>query len=179
MTSPTANAGSVLLPATHMHMALDLAHPSSTTLYSTPTTSIMDFRNPECMTDTDEGILEEPYRPFYNIFGSKPVLVKQYEIPPTYNAQMTDGVVETTNTTELLLESRRGWDVCCLTMSPRMREIMLRTNAVRSPSNQICGLLTNTSHSVPLMAEAKCIHGHRVCSYRTFISPKVQTLCTR
>jgi hypothetical protein len=30
------------------------------------------------MTDTDEGILEEPYKPFYNIFGSKPVLVKQY-----------------------------------------------------------------------------------------------------
>jgi hypothetical protein len=38
----------------------------------------MDFRNAERMTDTDEGILEEPYKPFYNIFGSKPVLVKQY-----------------------------------------------------------------------------------------------------
>jgi hypothetical protein len=40
--------------------------------------NIMDFRSPERMTDTDEGILEEPYRPFYNVFGSKPVLVKQY-----------------------------------------------------------------------------------------------------
>lgn len=30
------------------------------------------------MGDTDESILNEPYRPFYNIFASKPVLVKQY-----------------------------------------------------------------------------------------------------
>ncbi|KAF1829302.1 hypothetical protein BDW02DRAFT_510254 [Decorospora gaudefroyi] len=37
----------------------------------------MDFRSPSRMTDTDEGILDEPYRPFYNIFASKPVLVKQ------------------------------------------------------------------------------------------------------
>ncbi|KAJ8113760.1 hypothetical protein OPT61_g4188 [Boeremia exigua] len=29
------------------------------------------------MGDSDESILNEPYRPFYNIFASKPVLVKQ------------------------------------------------------------------------------------------------------
>jgi hypothetical protein len=37
----------------------------------------MDFRNLDRMGDTDESILDEPYRPFYNIFASKPVLVKQ------------------------------------------------------------------------------------------------------
>jgi hypothetical protein len=38
----------------------------------------MDFRSPSRMGDTDEAILEEPYRPFYHFFYSKPVLVKQY-----------------------------------------------------------------------------------------------------
>jgi hypothetical protein len=37
----------------------------------------MDFRDPSRMTDSDKGILKDPYKPFYNIFGSKPVLVKQ------------------------------------------------------------------------------------------------------
>jgi hypothetical protein len=137
----------------------------------------MDFRSPERMTDTDEGILEEPYGPFYNIFGSKPVLVKQYGISPTYNVQKTNEMAEATSTTELLLENRRGWDACCLTMSPRMREIMLRMNAVRTPSDQIYDLLTDRSYSVPFMAEAKCIHGNRIRSHRTLLPPKVQTLC--
>ncbi|KZM22745.1 hypothetical protein ST47_g6035 [Ascochyta rabiei] len=37
----------------------------------------MDFRSLDCMGDSDEAILEEPYRPFYNIFPAKPVFVKQ------------------------------------------------------------------------------------------------------
>ncbi|EMD61635.1 hypothetical protein COCSADRAFT_173953 [Bipolaris sorokiniana ND90Pr] len=37
----------------------------------------MDFRSMERMDATDESILRDPYRPFYNIFGSKPILVKQ------------------------------------------------------------------------------------------------------
>ncbi|KAF2992937.1 hypothetical protein E8E13_000295 [Curvularia kusanoi] len=44
----------------------------------------MDFRSLDRMGDSDESILDEPYRPFYNIFASKPVLVKQYAtLPPT------------------------------------------------------------------------------------------------
>lgn len=33
------------------------------------------------MGDSDESILDEPYRPFYSVFASKPVLVKQYDAP--------------------------------------------------------------------------------------------------
>lgn len=33
------------------------------------------------MDATDESILREPYRPFWNIFGSKPILIKQYLSP--------------------------------------------------------------------------------------------------
>ena len=40
----------------------------------------MDFRSLDRMGDTDESIIEEPYRPFYNIFAPKPVLVKQYGV---------------------------------------------------------------------------------------------------
>jgi len=38
----------------------------------------MDFRSLDRMSDSDEAILEEPYRPFYDFFGHKPVLVKQH-----------------------------------------------------------------------------------------------------
>ncbi|KAL6708505.1 hypothetical protein ACN47E_002768 [Coniothyrium glycines] len=39
----------------------------------------MDFRSLECMDESDEAILEHPYNPFYNVFGSyRPVLVKQH-----------------------------------------------------------------------------------------------------
>ncbi|CAI6239535.1 unnamed protein product [Periconia digitata] len=37
----------------------------------------MDFRPLEHMRDSDESILEEPYKPFYSFWASKPVLVKQ------------------------------------------------------------------------------------------------------
>jgi hypothetical protein len=37
----------------------------------------MDFRSPCDADDTDEAILDQPYRPFYNIFPGKPILVKQ------------------------------------------------------------------------------------------------------
>jgi hypothetical protein len=38
----------------------------------------MDFRPPTNINESDEGILESPYRPFYNIFGGNaPILVKQ------------------------------------------------------------------------------------------------------
>ncbi|KAF1939575.1 hypothetical protein EJ02DRAFT_504763 [Clathrospora elynae] len=37
----------------------------------------MDFRDPSSKDDTDEAILNEPYRPFYSVFGIKPILVKQ------------------------------------------------------------------------------------------------------
>lgn len=46
-----------------------------------PIAITMDFRSLDRMGDTDESILDEPYRPFYNIFASKPVLVKQYDAP--------------------------------------------------------------------------------------------------
>lgn len=38
----------------------------------------MDFRASSTTDDSDEAILDKPYRPFYNIFGSAPILVKQY-----------------------------------------------------------------------------------------------------
>jgi len=41
---------------------------------------IMDFRDPSHVDESDEAILNEPYRPFYSIFGGKPILVKQYEV---------------------------------------------------------------------------------------------------
>ncbi|KAJ4367374.1 hypothetical protein N0V83_006956 [Neocucurbitaria cava] len=37
----------------------------------------MDFRSLDRMGESDEAILNEPYRPFYNPFRSKPILVKQ------------------------------------------------------------------------------------------------------
>lgn len=37
----------------------------------------MDFRSPSRADDTDEAILDQPYRPFYDFFGGKPILVKQ------------------------------------------------------------------------------------------------------
>jgi hypothetical protein len=46
-------------------------------ILSAPPTATMDFRDLDHMGDTDESILDEPYRPFYNIFASRPVLVKQ------------------------------------------------------------------------------------------------------
>ena len=46
----------------------------------------MDFRDLDRMGDTDESILDEPYRPFYNIFASKPVLVKQYDARLAFEA---------------------------------------------------------------------------------------------
>ena len=41
----------------------------------------MDFRPSATSEDSDESILDKPYRPFYNIFGGSPILVKQYVIP--------------------------------------------------------------------------------------------------
>lgn len=41
----------------------------------------MDFRPSTTTDDTDEAILDKPYRPFYNIFGGSPILVKQYLYP--------------------------------------------------------------------------------------------------
>ena len=37
----------------------------------------MDFRELDRMGDADEAILEAPYRPFYQLFGGTPILVKQ------------------------------------------------------------------------------------------------------
>ncbi|KAF2833213.1 hypothetical protein CC86DRAFT_6552 [Ophiobolus disseminans] len=37
----------------------------------------MDFRSLSSIDDSDEAILNEPYHPFYNIFGGQPILVKQ------------------------------------------------------------------------------------------------------
>ncbi|KAF1956260.1 hypothetical protein CC80DRAFT_492516 [Byssothecium circinans] len=37
----------------------------------------MDFRPLSQMQDTDESVLDEPYRPFYNFWAPTPVLVKQ------------------------------------------------------------------------------------------------------
>jgi len=37
----------------------------------------MDFRDPSHVDESDEAILEQPYRPFYSLFGGKPILVKQ------------------------------------------------------------------------------------------------------
>ncbi|KAH5334611.1 hypothetical protein HBI42_035480 [Parastagonospora nodorum] len=38
----------------------------------------MDFRDPSHVGESDEAILEQPYRPFYSLFGGKPILVKQH-----------------------------------------------------------------------------------------------------
>ncbi|KAL5120306.1 hypothetical protein ACEQ8H_001864 [Pleosporales sp. CAS-2024a] len=38
----------------------------------------MDFRAPVHAAESDEAILEDPYRPFYNFLGAKPILVKQH-----------------------------------------------------------------------------------------------------
>lgn len=54
------------------HSLIFLAH-----FFLLESTAVMDFRSLDRMGDSDEAILEEPYRPFYNIFASKPVLVKQ------------------------------------------------------------------------------------------------------
>ena len=43
----------------------------------------MDFRPPAHVEESDDAILDEPYRPFYNIFGGKPILVKQYDQAPS------------------------------------------------------------------------------------------------
>lgn len=37
----------------------------------------MDFRDSSRMEESEEGILDEPYKPFYSFFGGKPILVKQ------------------------------------------------------------------------------------------------------
>ncbi|KAF2791619.1 hypothetical protein K505DRAFT_309156 [Melanomma pulvis-pyrius CBS 109.77] len=37
----------------------------------------MDFRPLDQMDGSDQALLDEPFNPFYNIFGVKPVLVKQ------------------------------------------------------------------------------------------------------
>jgi hypothetical protein len=38
----------------------------------------MDFRPLDQMSGTDEALIEYPFKPFYNIFSIKPVIVKQY-----------------------------------------------------------------------------------------------------
>jgi hypothetical protein len=42
---------------------------------------IMDFRDIDRMSSSDEAIVDEPYRPFYSMILHKPVLVKQLENP--------------------------------------------------------------------------------------------------
>ncbi|KAF2267009.1 hypothetical protein CC78DRAFT_101805 [Lojkania enalia] len=38
----------------------------------------MDFRPLDRMSGTDEALVEDPYRPFYDIFRSKPVVINQH-----------------------------------------------------------------------------------------------------
>jgi hypothetical protein len=40
----------------------------------------MDFRDPSRTEESDDAILNDPYRPFYSLFGGQPILVKQYEV---------------------------------------------------------------------------------------------------
>lgn len=47
------------------------------TIFPNIYTITMDFRSLDRMGGSDEAILEEPYSPFYSIFASKPVLIKQ------------------------------------------------------------------------------------------------------
>jgi hypothetical protein len=37
----------------------------------------MDFRPQDRMGTSDQSLLNEPFSPFYNIFPTKPVIVKQ------------------------------------------------------------------------------------------------------
>jgi hypothetical protein len=39
--------------------------------------SAMDFRSLDHMLDTDESLADQPFRPFYNFWAPKPVLVHQ------------------------------------------------------------------------------------------------------
>lgn len=59
-------------PNSHLNLSRTLLY-----ILRTSVTVTMDFRDLGQMGDTDESILDEPYRPFYGIFASKPVLVKQ------------------------------------------------------------------------------------------------------
>jgi hypothetical protein len=44
----------------------------------------MDFRSPTQHDETDDAILDAPYRPFYTLFHSPPILVKQYAFHPIH-----------------------------------------------------------------------------------------------
>ena len=92
----------------------------------------MDFRNLDRMGDSDEAILEEPYRPFYDIFGHKPVLVKQYSSPwIQVIEQMSNAVIDTMTTRDLGSEIGRCLERYYSITSRRMLEITPRMRGVR------------------------------------------------
>lgn len=93
------------------------------------------------MDATDESILRDPYRPFYNIFGSKPILVKQCFFPifPFVSGLcVLISAVGVIIMTERLSKNHRGWAVYyCSITSPRMRGIMPPTREVGFPSMSV------------------------------------------
>lgn len=81
------------------------------------------------MGDSDESIIDEPYRPFYNIFASKPVLVKQYDALLA-SVHRTDAIPETM----IMMEQPSKKDLCleyyCLTTWRPKHAILLLTREV-------------------------------------------------
>lgn len=89
----------------------------------------MDFRSLDRMGDSDESILDEPYRPFYNIFAFKPVLVKQYDAPLS-TLIGSDRVLETMAIIEQHSKSDPCSECSCLTTLPPRHETLLLTREV-------------------------------------------------
>ena len=90
----------------------------------------MDFRGLDRMGDSDESILDEPYRPFYNIFASKPVLVKQY-VALLSVVDWTNEILETTTTMEQPSRKDLYLECYCLTTLRLRHEILL-------PMREVC-----------------------------------------
>lgn len=90
----------------------------------------MDFRDPSHSDESDEAILEQPYRPFYSLFGGKPILVKQYGYKPLSLSSITLIWLDTMSTIAKSFENSRFSECSCSTTCRQTREIMLRTSEV-------------------------------------------------
>lgn len=95
----------------------------------------MDFRDPSRMSESDDAILDEPYRPFYSIFGGQPILVKQYVVYLKYSTQKLKNPAETMNMIALYSEKDLSLVFCYSTMSRRMRGITQQMSEVFLPKD--------------------------------------------
>jgi len=69
----------------------------------------MDFRDASRMSDADESILAEPYRPFYKIFGGQPILVKQCVQPSLRDPRPSPNVRFRNNDYDRVAFRERPW----------------------------------------------------------------------